>query len=101
MSDEATFYAAFDGASVTIKIDYAVFKKAPSGAHWLRAQWEGRRSSKIIPQYVAWMHTVMCEVAQRVNEKICYGYEPARPGFPPLVFVYYPDGHYEQSEGPH
>jgi hypothetical protein len=100
MSNEATFHAAFEGASVTIKIDYDAFHKAPGGMEWLKAKWEGQRTMKIVPQYIAWMHTVMCQVAQRVNQKIGYGYEPPRPGLPPLVFVYYPDGHYEQVQPP-
>jgi|GEM_PF-6647530 len=99
MSNDATFHAAFEeGVSVTVKIDYTAFQKSPRGVNWLQAEWEGRPSPKIIPQYVEWMHTVMCQVANRVNDKIWYGYEPPAPGLQPLIFVYYPDGSYEQKK---
>lgn len=83
-----------DDISVTVRIDYEAFKLPPPRLSWLKTEWVGAPTKEIIPIYMEWMHTVICEVAQRINDKICYGYStPA--GQTPLVFVYYPDGNYE------
>jgi hypothetical protein len=99
MSDKATFHAAFEGASVTIQVDYARFKKGSNVAEILKAEWEGKPSPKIVPQYVSWMHTVMCQVAQRVHQEIFYAYPPAG-GLSPQYFIYHADGKYESVQPP-
>jgi len=97
MSDEATFYATFDGdVSVTVTVNYLAF----TTPGWIHAQWKGRPTPEAVSQYIAWMHTVMRRVALRLNRKVCYRYELPARGLPPLAFVYHPEGHYEPIRKP-
>ena len=99
MSDETTFHAGFEGASVTIKLDYAAFQKRKNIADVLNAKWDGQPTPKIFPQYISWMHTVMAQVAQRINEDVCYAYPPS-PGGRPQFYIYHRDGTYERFQPP-
>lgn len=99
MLDKETFQAAFGGgASVTVQVDYTALQKAigtTSQLNWIEAKWTGQPTPETIPQYVAWMHTVMSQVAKRVQQDIMYGY-PGRTLNQPRYFVYRADGSYEE-----
>jgi hypothetical protein len=99
MPDKATFHAAFEGAAVTATIDYARFKQGAQVADIIQTQWEGQPTPKIFPQYKAWMHTVMSQVAKRVNQQVFYTYLPAQ-GDRLQHFLYRPDGTYEPCQPP-
>ena len=94
MSDIATFHAAFEKASVTIKVDYSRFQNGGHVTDILDIQWSNSPAPEVIPQYINWMHTVMSEVAQSINDKIFYAY-PAAPGGQNQYFTYFADGSYE------
>jgi hypothetical protein len=102
MPDKATFYGAFDGnVSVTLTIDYEVFQKTPQ-LNWMNAEWVGEPGQLALSQWRSWMHTVMSQVAQRVNQQVLLAL--GAPGAPITtrtpVFRYHPDGRTEQVQIP-
>ena len=98
MADQETFCAAFPGGiSVAIKIDFTILKKSGGSVNCFDTKWEGQPTPQIIPQYIAWMHTVMSGVAKRVNKPIGYVY-PGTRSLKSQNFIYFPDGRYEEME---
>jgi hypothetical protein len=94
---EETFQTTFDGGvSVAVHVNYA----ALDGPDWIRTTWEGNPGAQVIPPFMAWMHTVLCAVAQQAARKVYYTYEPPARSVPALTFVYHPDGRYEAKKTP-
>jgi len=48
-----------------------------------------------MPEYIAWMHTVMSTLAQRLGRVINYCYPSKVPGEDPVFYMYKPDGSYQ------
>ena len=97
VSDNATFHGKFRGCSVVVTADYAAFRRTQDISQCISQQWRGTPTPRIVPDYIAWMHTVMCEIAQRVNERIFYAYAAGGAGGA-KYFYYHPDGTYEEDD---
>ena len=50
---------------------------------------------ELMPEYIAWMHTVMSTLAQRLGRVINYCYPSKVPGEDPVFYMYKPDGSYQ------
>lgn len=100
MKDRATFHCAFSkGVSVTVNVDYDRLLNPTGAAEILEFTWHGRASHQIFPQYVAWMHGFMGQVAKHINKTILHAYMPAG-NLCALFFRYHPDGTYQRVPPP-
>ena len=80
---------------MTVRVKYSSLEKGKGINEVLTFEWDGKPTAKILPQYIAWMHTVLSQVAQRINKKILYAF-PATDGRRFQYFGYHPDGRHER-----
>jgi hypothetical protein len=101
MNEKVKFQAVFDhGFTVTIIVDYALFKRSKGAAHWYETKEEGQPRPDTYPKYMAWAHTVWTQVAKVINDQVVHTFFPDGLHGQRVYYLYKPDGQYEQVHVP-
>lgn len=98
MTPKRTFSCTFsNGHSVSITVDMVAFQTAQNIGQCLHMEWEGSKDRRleVASEYVAWMHTVMCQVASEVQKSFFYAYRLTDTTVC-MAFLYKPDGTFEE-----
>jgi len=91
---------------VHVTFDMDAHKRGENPGNQPSVLYEGRPTEKLLPAYKEWMHSVLCEIAQRIDKKILYllpiTLKPNRntPAGNAEAWVHYPDGKYERANNP-
>jgi hypothetical protein len=96
-----TFSCRFsDGSEAATRVDFDfvldAVKQRKALDEGLDVTWPGRKPHpRVIPEYVAWMHTVMQQTARRINAEILRVY-PTNDARQMICFAYHPNGTFDE-----
>lgn len=100
------FRSRFVDFLVYVTFDMDAYRRGEIPSNQPTVLCDGKPTDVILPAYKAWMHSVMSEIAKRIDEEIVYSLpitlEPNRntPASNSEVWIYYPDGNYERAKEP-
>ena len=107
MAELLKFRGRFAGKFlVYVTFDIDAYNRGEIAGNQPTVLYQGEPTDELLSAYKSWMHSVLSEIAQRINEKIVYllpiTLKPDRntPAANAEPWVYYPDGKYERAKKP-